>query len=493
MRNIIGFFILVFSIQIQAQTLADALRYSSLEVGGTARTVGVGGALGALGADYAVLSSNPAGLATFRTNEFVITPVVFNARTNSLLVTGGDNSYNSESIARFGLNNIGMILNNRPRRSKWKTFNFGIGYNRLATFNQEFTFRGTSQGSIVDRFTELANDGIFDLFEVDLADQVVAIYTDASNPDFFINDFDDADPNYVVEREQTVRTTGSYSELVLSLASNYNEKLMIGATMGIPLINYEQEKTYEESELPNADAVPFFNNLKFQETVSTSGVGINLKLGLIYRINQMFRLGAAFHTPTAFRLEDSFANQLTYNFTDANGGSNLTADSPVGDFNYRLRNPWRAMLNFATLFHRKGFISADIEYVDYTAANFNLTSNSSNIEDEIFEMDLNNQIDDELQSAINIRIGGEYAMNKLRFRAGYAISGTPYADSDIINNAYSLGFGFRQKKFYLDLAYRLARVDENYVPFLLANPEQEQMVANETSNSQFIMTAGFKF
>ena len=75
------------------------------------------------------------------------------------------------------MNNIGMILNNRPRGRKWTTFNFGIGFNRLATFDQEFQFEGTSNGTIVDRFTELANDGVFDDFEVIPAENVVAIYT----------------------------------------------------------------------------------------------------------------------------------------------------------------------------------------------------------------------------------------------------------------------------------------------------------------------------
>ena len=77
---------------------------------------------------------------------------------------------------------------------------------------------------------------------------------------------------------------------------------MVGATVGVPFINYEEQKIYEEEELEGADAVPFFNSLNFQEDISTSGVGINLKLGMIYRINQMFRLGAAVHTPTAFSL-----------------------------------------------------------------------------------------------------------------------------------------------------------------------------------------------
>ena len=37
-------------------------------IGGTARFMGAGGAMGALGADFGTLSTNPAGLAMFRLN-----------------------------------------------------------------------------------------------------------------------------------------------------------------------------------------------------------------------------------------------------------------------------------------------------------------------------------------------------------------------------------------------------------------------------------------
>jgi len=98
MRKILGLIFIAFTIQLQAQTAADALRYSLLEVGGTARTVGVGGGIGALGADYSVLSTNPAGLAAFRTNEFVVTPSVFNSKTSSLLENGSGNSANEKTV-----------------------------------------------------------------------------------------------------------------------------------------------------------------------------------------------------------------------------------------------------------------------------------------------------------------------------------------------------------------------------------------------------------
>lgn len=490
MKNIILLIFISFSLNIQAQTVSDALRYSNLEVGGTARTVGVGGGIGALGADYSVLSTNPAGIAAFRTNEFIITPGVYNSKVTSLLERGTGNEPTEESLAKFNLANIGMILNYRPQYSKWTTFNIGIGFNRLASFNQDFIFQGKSSGSIVQRFTEFANDGIFDEFEGVLAENVLAIYPSSSNPDVYTNDFEDplTSPDYQIEREQFVKTRGSYSELVFSLGGNFDEKIMVGATIGVPFINYEQEKIYEERDVDTS--VIYFDELRFRENLSTSGTGINLKLGFIYRINQMFRVGASVHTPTAFNLTDNFSNQLQYDYTDGGGANSLTENSPAGTFDYKLKTPWRAMANFAVLINRKGFITADVEYVDYSVSSFNL---GDNIIDEDYEIDLNQQVGQTLSSAVNLRIGGEYAHENLRFRAGYGISGTPYADSDITNNSYSLGFGIRERSFYIDFAYKYFKVSEGYIPYLLANPEEEQYVSNDVANTRIIMTAGFKF
>ena len=59
--------LLIFIIfSMKAQNEEDALRYSNVFFGGTARYMGVGGAFGALGADISVLNINPAGMARFK-------------------------------------------------------------------------------------------------------------------------------------------------------------------------------------------------------------------------------------------------------------------------------------------------------------------------------------------------------------------------------------------------------------------------------------------
>ncbi|MEO0874492.1 MAG: hydrocarbon degradation protein, partial [Bacteroidota bacterium] len=60
---------LIFSLSINAQNFSDALRYSNFDPIGTARFMGTGSALGPLGADFSVMSTNPAGLGWLRKSE----------------------------------------------------------------------------------------------------------------------------------------------------------------------------------------------------------------------------------------------------------------------------------------------------------------------------------------------------------------------------------------------------------------------------------------
>ena len=53
----------------EAQNEVDALRFSQHYPVGTARSVGLGGAVGALGGDFTSLSVNPAGIGLYRQSE----------------------------------------------------------------------------------------------------------------------------------------------------------------------------------------------------------------------------------------------------------------------------------------------------------------------------------------------------------------------------------------------------------------------------------------
>ena len=140
-----------------AQVPADALRFSTLENLGTARTVGVGGGIGALGADFSVLSSNPAGIAAFRKSEFTITPSLFFNNTEATLDGSNSAAVQKNKIA-FNLNNLGLVFAREGRKPKWRTSNLSIGINRIANFQETFTYRGSTRGSYIDSFQEASID-----------------------------------------------------------------------------------------------------------------------------------------------------------------------------------------------------------------------------------------------------------------------------------------------------------------------------------------------
>lgn len=466
-----------------AQGVADALRYSLFDLNSTARSVGVGNALGALGADFSVASTNPAGIAMFRSSEMVFTPNFRFENSNSELLSDDNNARNTENQFTFHLNTLGVVVAGRPRSPKWSTFNFAIGFNRVANFRREFFFQGSSPGTITDRFLELIDGGNVDLFEGEVAIDAEAVY-DIDGDGVFETDFSFIPLEQPVDKSQRVSQRGSINEIVLSLAGNYSEKFMIGATIGVPFISFQEEKTYIETD--DNDEVPFFEDLEFREFLTTTGVGINAKIGLIYRVNQMVRLGIAAHTPTAFALEDNFSTALDYNFLNNNVIVQGQGDSPDGDFNYNLRTPWRIIGSAGILIQKKGFISAELEWVDYTAANFRF-------DDFQDDADLiNEDIDAILQSTLSFRVGGEYAYNSMRFRAGVNLRRSPFFDESSFNPAYSIGFGLRGESVYFDAALRSDNTTDNYSPYF-TNGFPEQNVENNFTDNRLLLTLGIKF
>jgi len=329
-----------------------------------------------------------------------------------------------------------------------------------------------------------------DDFEAGIAWDTGAIYPDsAQGLPFYQNDFIEGGG---VDREENVKTAGAMNELTFAFAGNYQEKLMIGVTIGIPFLRYEQERVYQESD--DGDQIPFFNDLTYIETLTTEGTGVNLKLGLIYRINQMVRLGMAFHTPTVFAVTDRFSTELQYSFTDANGPSiSPFIDSPIQTFDYRISTPWRILGNAGFIIGRKGFISAELEWVDYAATSFNLTATANNDINRDNERFLNNEIEDVAQSAISFRVGGEFVLSEIfRLRGGLGVTQSPFAQDEDAILAYSFGVGVRDDGYYIDLGYRGAAQDETFVPYFVGDQAGQVVDLNRVTN-RIALSVGFTF
>ena len=214
------FLILMWALpyQIFAQNEVDALRYSFTTHGGTARYQAMSGAFGALGADFSALSTNPAGIGTFKKSRITFSPVFM---MNTADANYRNTTY-SDGNVYTNISNFGMIINLKPYEedySSWNSVAFGFGYNKLRNFNSDITIKGYNEfSSLLDQFM-LNSDGTLadNLPEPEwLAyDTYLTDYADIpNNPDLlYVHPYLG---NYYINQKKTIKTTGGIGEYVFS-------------------------------------------------------------------------------------------------------------------------------------------------------------------------------------------------------------------------------------------------------------------------------------
>lgn len=401
----------------------------------------------------------------------------------------------NQSYTRMGFNAGLVFTANRSSSANWKNVNFAMGVNRLADFNQRFNYRGTIAGSLVNRFLAEAENGISDPFGTDLAIETYAVFLDSArntsgNWEYFYNNDFTGKPTAPIFREEVVQVRGSISELAFTLAGNYQEKLQVGATLGIPFVTYSETRSYKEVDELNQ--IPYFERLTYNTTANTDGAGVNLKIGLIARPIQQLRFGLAVHTPTFWALKDSFSNQFEYVIRGNNGTiTPASASSPNGIFSYSMVSPWRVLGSMAIVLGKLGFISADAEYVDYAQPRFIYDAANFNAEN-----DVNQKIRSDYQANWNVRVGAELVVAEiLRLRGGASYRTSPLVGQDLSGLAYSGGIGIRTKGFFFDVGYRVNRNNKpvEYSPYQLSGTISQPRVNVTSETHQVLMTLGFRF
>ena len=470
----------------------EALRFSRTVPGGTARIQAIGGTQIALGGDVSNIYSNPAGLGFFNRSQVSFTP--------SLKLYSNDSEYfglnTRDNGGRFGFDNLGVVFSS-PRsnaNSSWRGGSFGISYTKTNNFNDQFTYEGRNpNSSIIDQFIENANgilindlNGLtglaYDIFLINPA------IDDVGNP------IDGAYDSFIFGlpfQREIVTTEGSQSQWSISYGGNVADRFYFGIGLGITSVNYEQTKSYSESNFDAPD--PGINDFTIRERLNIDGSGINATVGFIFRPNDHIRIGASLVTPTYYQFDeesDVIINASYDNFFYEPENITLgeeTVQSDIFISTYDLTTPLRLNGGVAFFFGKNGFISADVEYIDY--GNSSLSSNDFSTTAD------NRTIESLYTSVVNFRVGGEYRHDVFRFRAGFGYHDNPYTteDIDLSRTELSLGAGVRFKKFYADLGVVTNLSEErNYSPYTFFDGTGP--VANiATNNTNAILTVGFNF
>ena len=516
MKNI--FFIAAFivsSATALAQEPADALRYSWYSSSGTARQQAIGGAMASLGGDISATFVNPAGLGFFKTGDFVLSPA-FNSLKNKSTYFGRTEK---DRRSNFSFGTSGIVLGTGEENRRNAGSAFSIAVNRTANFTSNLLYRGiNNQSSYSQKYLEeLANNNIIDssaayLFPFGTSLAVNTYWVDTAagwttgdrNDRSFVSLSNPLLGTGLIQ-ENKVSSKGGITELAFAGAGNINDKFYFGATLGIPFLRYERETEFTEADATD-NTTNRFNFATVSDYLKTTGTGLNLKVGVIFKPVEYVRLGIAFHTPTFFRMTDRYSTSITTDTEDFQGRWTQSSQDFTGgqdaEAKYWYFTPYRVMISGSYVLReiedvrkQKGFLTADIEYVNYKASSFTTDPDGDDSEGtRNYYKSLNRAIDRAYKGALNVKLGGELKFTTVMVRLGGAYYGNPYKNlAGEKGHRFELtgGLGYRNKGMFIDIAYVHTMGKDVHFAYRLENtPFTGATVKNTGGNA--VLTIGFK-
>lgn len=165
-RTIFTALLSLTAIAAGAQTMYDGLNYSQNNYYGTARSIGMGNAMTAVGGDLGSIGINPAGSAVAGYSQFTITPNLtissMNASYSAYPVGGADRFTNEQNkrLTRFSMPNIGLTFNWKTGNgSGLKAITYGLVVNGTNNFTGKMLAGGRNDKTSYQRAMAVAADG----------------------------------------------------------------------------------------------------------------------------------------------------------------------------------------------------------------------------------------------------------------------------------------------------------------------------------------------
>ncbi|HEX5170917.1 MAG TPA: hypothetical protein VFW11_17200 [Cyclobacteriaceae bacterium] len=517
MKNLvfIGFALLI-CFQTYAQSFVDnALLFSRTTPGGSARIQAIGGAQVSLGGDYSSAFSNPAGLGMYNRSEFTFTPgySLSNIQSTYAGISASDNK------TKLNIPGISYVYHHETgKQSGFLGGSLGISLTRVNDFNQTYNYSGmNSESSIVDYFLDDAynydpgemlrgGQDFYNLTALAYNNYLFEDYYDNNNNLFYgsvLSPLPADPPNGIpaevrtVRQAETVESTGAQNQWSISYGANFSDKFFIGAGVGIATLRYKLKLQYSESDFsysedPNYNPIDYFQT---EENLEIRGSGVNFTLGMIYRPIDFLQVGASVVTPTFYQVTDTYNARLSsqWNAFDYYGDQSTILNFVEEEFDtpliseYNFTTPLKFSTG-ATLISKIGFISADVEMVNYGKTKY-----SSNTGGVSFSGD-NDAIKSLYESVINYRVGAEYRYGIWRLRGGYRFMADPYRSSEIDRSSQTItgGLGIRKEKFFIDFAVVHTTADDQRIPYRA--PGFPIPVAKlENKFTSYMFTIGFPF
>ena len=508
-----------------AQSWDQGLLFSENNYGGTARSIGMGNALTAVGGDPGAITLNPAGGAVAGYSQFFLTPALSISASNTSGVTldgeleplgMADNV--RTGYTRVKMPNMGFSINMETgRKHGLRRMSVGFVVNSVNDFTSRMRASGVNYGkySYSGSLASLA-DG----YDPEVLGKADWYATGAGKePDwnamvgFLSGMFDHVDGRYLgitdmfgpngaeaaapVYQTYGYQTKGYKQDVLLNISANFSDRFYVGANMGITSLAYGEVQYWEEMP-ENAETFPVikyndntqarFNSLLMKRMYDVSGTGIYFKAGLLWRPFAGLRLGAAIQTPTIMSMT---GRCQWYGETNLAGKTIPSSKSPEDQWYYSMVSPFRWNVGLAYSFGSFAVLSADYEWANFRHVRYGGRSEYSGfLNDSLYEYE-NADIKDALGISHQFRVGMEFKpMQDLAIRVGYNYTSSAQrnwvdyvaADNGAIDvvvtplsreelaalgrTSVSFGAGYAFGAFYTDLAVRLRFLpDAYYIPY----------------------------
>ena len=518
----------ILSLAAMAVTLMPAAAQDTYEnanmlgadLNGTARYVGMGGAMEALGADISTIGTNPAGLGLFRHSNVSLSA--------GMVIQEGMHKFDNLSKTNMSFDQAGFVWTDITGDDSYLNFSFNFhksrNFDRLINVNNSFerrNGRGASLSKLAFAKSTKHSDtnGGYDLgYNTETKTwmgyrnpQENSLYgypftqwdylyanaynvDDRNNPDgdFIFSDASD----YFFDKANR----GWIADFDFSLSGNFSQRVFWGFTVGVHSVNYKSFSLYDEM-LVNADGAEI-GTVQLEDDHRIDGSGFDFKFGLIVRPveESPFRFGLSVVTPTWYSLTSKNYTRI-YNNTykgeyerllDPNldfwGYDDLASEDK---FDYKYFTPWKFGFSLGHTFDSFLALGASYEYSDYGAAStrtfngsFDYSGNENTSQDRVMTRDTENKLKGvhllkvgaELKPdpSLAVRLGYNYqtaAYNKDAFRdtqldsPGVYFSSTP----DFVNwddtHRITAGIGYKYEGLSIDLAYQYAVTKGTFHPF----------------------------
>lgn len=502
-----------------AQETYENAKIATEDLNGTARYVGMGGAMDALGADISTMSTNPAGIGLFRHNH-VSASFGLVSQENVPTVLGADKT-------NMSFDQAGIVISVDNSERKQSFINIGFNYHKSRNFDFILSAADGLSNASQNKLTyakakagllyRVGSGGIPDFDNPYLScNQLDAVYANGLNYDPTQNTwFYDNATSYTLDRSHT----GYIGEYDFNISGNINNRVYLGLTVGVHDVHYKHYGEYTENLLQGTD--PY--TMTVSDDRQITGQGYDVKAGIIFRPVEYspFRVGLSVSTPTFYKL-------TTDNYTVVSDGTYRVSTNEAYDF--KLYTPWKFGISLGHTIGSQVALGASYEYADYGATDTRYITGSyynywydSYTDDSESDNVMNRHTKETLKGVSTLKLGAEFKpIPELALRVGYNYvspmydtdgfkdgtldsEGSYYSSAtDYTNwgatNRLTAGVGLNIDQFSISAAYQYSTTSGEFHPFMnywdkttSADDNIANMVKVKNNRHQLLLTLGYTF